>query len=206
MNLVKLFITLVLALFLSSCAMWSNPYAVSKIPASALNSNDTGIVIMSTGTQETCSFFSTHAYLFNGTTHRPIQDLWSHSHLLLNHTSIRSEFETHHGVVNALALEPGSYYFYPNNTGLSNDIVPQKVTNDALAFQVKGGETTYLGELYMTNGCTEKARYTVRDQYERDIAFISKQNPSLLTPAPVKRLLENMGPLSKRCDGINGCQ
>jgi hypothetical protein len=44
-----------------------------------------------------------------------------------------------------LALEPGSYYFYPNNAGRSSEGVFRKETNDASAFEVKGGEMIYLG-------------------------------------------------------------
>lgn len=194
----KLFLVPVFALLLSSCAIWSNPGAVSKIPDNALTSKDTGIMIMSSGAREACTISTTHAHLFERTTDRPIKSL------NINHTSVRSEFDTHHGGVSAFALEPGSYYFFPSRALTPHDLTEldpmMETTSDALAFEIKGGETIYLGELYMPTECSSKAQYIVRDQYERDMAFIRKERPSLLVRAPVKRPLENIGPLTMLCN------
>ena len=99
MNPAKLFLASLLALFLSSCAIWSNPGAVRKIPDSALNSKDTGIIIMSSGAHEACILTTTFVHLFERTANEAIKSL------NINHTSMRSEFETHHGGVSGFALE-----------------------------------------------------------------------------------------------------
>ena len=61
-------------------------------------------------------------------------------------------------------------------------------------FEVKSGETVYVGELFMTESCHLAKRFVVNDEYDRDIKRAREENPSIAAGTPMKRLLQTMAP------------
>jgi hypothetical protein len=98
-----------------------------------------------------------------------------------------SDFQEYHGNVSALQLPAGTYYLSPWMRIGENRITPTFV------FDVRAGETTYAGELFMTSACTLETYFVLRDQYDRDISVARKKNPAIDTRPMVKRLLR-LGP------------
>ena len=80
MKLAKSVAITICSLFLASC-MYGNPRAISKVPASAFNSKDTGVVIVSTGAKEKCYMSFTSATAYNRETKKPA----SGSYLMVNY-------------------------------------------------------------------------------------------------------------------------
>jgi len=55
-------------------------------------------------------------------------------------------------------------------------------------FDVKAGETTYLGEIFMTRSCSMSNQFQVRDEFKRDWQMAIEKNPPLARRDAVKRL------------------
>jgi hypothetical protein len=105
----------------------------------------------------------------------------------------KSDFTDHHGTVNAFQLAPGTYYLTPS---IANPYI-RTVKAPTFQFEVRAGETTYVGELFMTQACALNTHYEVRDQYERDMRIAAQKNPAITTRPPVKRLLTSGAPTSE---------
>jgi hypothetical protein len=110
---------------------------------------------------------------------------------------LESDFKNHLGFVSAIQLPVGNYYFVSLHDPIQRIIPISKNDREAFGFEVRDGEVAYIGELYLDNnyGCAGGFRFEVRDHYERDIQFTSKQNPLLLKNTPVKRLMNPLGPV-----------
>lgn len=173
-----------LALTLSACNTIDNRAGIDRVNASMLTSRSTGVVIFSTGADHDCIATSTFLKLFDQTTLRGVAGV---SPAPVDGYSSKSDFSDHRGNVSAYPLLPGKYYLSPV---IANPyVVGVKVP--AFAFEVHGGETVYLGEIYMPVGCSFSNVFEVNDKYARDIAIAARQNPALALRTPVKRLLAN---------------
>lgn len=187
MKLAKSIGITIFSLFLTSC-MYGNPRAISKLPASSFSSKDSGVVIVSTGAKEKCFMSYTTASAYRRETKKYA------SYLMINYKNYPSDSEQYYGRVNAFILSPGRYYLAP----VTMKIIPLFITlhvpyPDNFEFEVKAGETVYIGELYMNNTCGDPTQLEVRDQYERDIAVAKEKNKSL-THSPGKRLMRIIDP------------
>ena len=96
-----------------------------------------------------------------------------------------SMFADHKGLVSAMHIEPGSYYamMWPFNY----QIVPTQVPR--FHFTVEPGEVVYLGELYLARGCDLHNEVVNNDQFERDMAILRVQNPTLAKADIKKRAM-----------------
>ncbi|WP_217638675.1 hypothetical protein [Nitrosospira multiformis] len=178
------------SLFLYGCAVWSNQTGVTKIPADALDTKKTGVVILSTAAMQPCWDEIALAELYDSS-NKGVG--WLGKRVMMNHGSFISDFKTHYGTVSGLELKPGKYYFKPQISPTDYLSLGTKKEFDPVGFEVNAGEMVYIGELFLTNNCKRDSQLEVRDQYERDIEVAAKQNPSLIKQKPVKRLMELRG-------------
>lgn len=172
------------ALTLSACNTMDNKASIGRIDPSMLTSQSTGVVIFSTGADHDCYSVSTFLKLFDQSTLQAVKDIPAAP---VDAYVSKSDFSDHRGNVSAYPLLPGKYYLSPLTA--NPYVVGVKVP--AFAFEVAGGETVYLGEIYMPHGCSLRTSFKVNDKYERDIALAVAQNPALARRTPVKRLLAN---------------
>jgi hypothetical protein len=96
-----------------------------------------------------------------------------------------SSFTNHQGLVSAMRLEPGGYYamIWP----FAYTVVPKLVPR--FHFTVAAGEVVYLGELFLDRGCDLQNFVTNNDEFERDIAILRVQNPTLAKANIQKRAM-----------------
>jgi hypothetical protein len=97
---------------------------------------------------------------------------------------------THFGTVNTFRLQAGKYYIYP----VTANALDNPMQTPTFTFEVKPSETVYVGELFMTSSCRLTKRFIVNDEYDRDTKRATKENPSIPSGAPVKRLLQTKVP------------
>ena len=72
----------------------------------------------------------------------------------------------------------------------------------AFRFEVRAGETSYLGELFMPRSCTLLTAFEVRDQFARDIGLAAAKNPAVTWHPPVRRLLAGAEPAQPSTAGL----
>ena len=154
--------------------------------SSALSSSQSGVVLLTTGAPEHCISMATFLKVFDLASKKATASPLIPVDVYAN----KSEFADHHGTVNAVSLPPGSYYVSP---WTANPYVTP-IKTPSFAFEVRPGETTYVGELYMTRSCGLSTTFVVRDQYERDVKVASDKNPLFLQRTPVKRLMQSASP------------
>ena len=96
-----------------------------------------------------------------------------------------SMYKDHQGVLMAMRLEPGRYYAFPFplNGTLRVVAVPRA------DFTVAAGEVVYLGEIYLEAGCNLDNVISFRDEFDRDMAVLKAQNPTLAQTPIQKRIL-----------------
>ncbi len=186
MRLPVLLSCLLMAIALGACGTFDNRAGVARVPPTALDAAGQGVILFSTGAPDHCISSSRFLKTYRRDT-RKIVDV---PLIPVDVYTYKSEFEDHHGTVNALALPPGEYYFSP---WMANGVM-QGVVIPAFGFEVRAGETTYLGELFMRRSCSDANLYDVRDRYERDMAVAREKNPALLKREPVPRLLALIHP------------
>lgn len=172
------------ALALAACGTVGNKTGVETLAPGALGAADRGIVVLSAGAPERCVSQATFLSLREAASGRVIDSVPSIGVDVYVH---KSDFEGHHGTVNAFALPPGSYRLTPS---IANPYV-RTVSAPTFDFDVKPGETTYVGELFMTKACALNTSFEVRDRFERDMALAAKKNPAIAGRAAVKRLLRD---------------
>lgn len=162
----------------------ANRAGVGQVDAAMLTSQSTGVAILSTGADKECYSFATVMKLFDQSTLRAVSGV---AVAPVDGYTNKSDFTDHRGNVSAFALLPGKYYFSPVTQ--NPYVVGVKVP--AFAFEMRAGETVYLGEIYMPTACAFDNAFKVNDRYERDIAIAVGQNPALTGRPPTKRLLLN---------------
>lgn len=167
---------------LSACGTLSNKTGVDTLPPSALGAPNTGVVVLSAGAPERCVSQATFLSVRQLETRKVVDSVPSIGVDVYVH---KSDFDDHHGTVNAIALPAGTYYLTPST---ANPYV-RTISAPTFEFDVKPGETTYVGELFMTRACALDKSFEVRDRFDRDIALAAKKSAAIGGRTPVKRLL-----------------
>jgi len=168
---------------LSGCGTMVNRASAEFIPTSEFSSIKNGIVLFSTGAPAHCMATATFVHIFDKNTKKMVDGI---PPISVDVYVMKSEFTDHHGAVNALSLPAGTYYLSPK---IVNPYV-YAVKIPAFEFKVISGETTYLGEIFMTQSCALNTRFVIRDEYDRDLKLASSKNSAFLTKTPVKRLFQ----------------
>ncbi|MEP6606465.1 MAG: hypothetical protein ABJA60_10170 [Nitrosospira sp.] len=167
-------------LFASGCNTVSKRAPVESFPAS--------VILVTAGSPADCKAKVTHLRVYNRISRIPVDGVPN----IPVETYVNDADSTtvaSHGTVNAFRLQPGKYYLYPV---LVN--APANSTPPTFGFEVKSGETVYIGEMFMTQSCHFTKRFVVNDEYDRDIKRAMDENPSLNTRTPIKRLLKTIVP------------
>ena len=170
-------------LFLAACGTVTNRSSVEFIPASEFSSSTKGVVVFATGAPEHCVSNATFVRFFDKNTKKPVDGT---PLISMDAYTMKSEFSDHHGAVNAVTLPPGQYYISP---WVANPFVTA-VKTPAFGFEVVPGQTTYLGELFMTRSCALNTKFVVKDEYTRDMQLASTKNPAFSKITPVKHLFQ----------------
>jgi hypothetical protein len=168
---------------LTGCGTMDNRAGADRVTQDALSSDHLGVIILSTGARAHCISEATFIRIVDEPSGKIVA---SAPPIAADAYVHKSEFSDHHGTVNAVALPAGNYYLSPS---ISNPfVVAIKVPN--FRFEVRPGETTYVGELFMPQSCGMNTSFTVRDEYERDMRVAIARNSSFGKRVPVKRLLQ----------------
>ena len=181
----KTILTLLTFVLLAGCGTMKNRASVEFVPVSEFSSTSNGVVVFSTGAPDHCISTATFVQVFDKNTKKSVAGVPAVS---VDVYVMKSEFSDHHGAVNALTLPAGQYYMSPV---IANPYVTA-VKTPAFGFDVVAGETTYLGELFMTRSCALNTRFVVRDEYVRDMRLASEKNSAFSKISPVKRLLQSL--------------
>ena len=175
---------LITLIALSGCGTMSNKSSVEFLSPLAVSAENTGIIVLSVGAPQHCVSTATFLSLHEATTRQPVPrvptigvDAYVH----------KSDFANHHGTLNALELLPGNYYFTPV---IANPYI-RMVSTPKFEFDVKAGETKYIGELYMTKSCGLSTKFQVRDQFTRDMRLVAQKNPPLAERNISRQLLRS---------------
>lgn len=171
----------------SACGSLPNKTSVEALPSTALSAPNTGVVVLSAGAPQHCMSQATFLSVRHLSTKKVVESIPS---IPVDVYVNKSDFTDHHGTVNAFQLVPGTYYLTPS---MANPYV-RNVKVPTFQFEVRAGETTYVGQLFMTQACALNTRYEVRDQYERDMRIAAQKNPAIVNRTPVKRLLTSGAP------------
>jgi hypothetical protein len=159
--------------------------AVEKLSPATLNASDSGVVVLTLGTDTKHKHY-TELWLYESETKRPARP---RPELIMDLIGMRGDFEGHHGSVNAFPLAPGRYYLQPFRHLVTARQLP------TFEFEVRAGETTYLGELFLVYRSSREGNFLIRDHYERDMAVARAKNPAFGSRPVVKRLLRVGTPL-----------
>jgi len=174
---------------LSACGTISNKTGIESLPTTAFSASNTGVVLLSAGAPEYCVSQATFLSIRESATKKVVESVPSIGVDVYVH---KSDFADHHGTVNAFQLPPGSYYLTPS---VANPYI-HTLSAPTFEFDVKAGETTYVGELFMTRACALNTSFEVRDRFDRDMALAMKKNAVVAGRTPIKRLLK-AGALSR---------
>jgi hypothetical protein len=191
LNLSKLLACLCSAFLLQACGTVSNRYSPAELPTGVLSSGQSGVVLVSTGAPQHCISTATFILATDAKTKKATDPI---VYIGVDAYAHKSDFNSHHGLVSAFSLQPGSYYFAP---AIANPFV-RGVKIPTFNFDVRAGETTYVGELFMPTSCSLATSFQVNDMFERDWAIALAKNPGLATRTPVKRLMIVGEPLGKQ--------
>lgn len=160
----------------------ANRLSPDRIRLSDFQKADSGIVVVSTGADKECAAYSKFLYVKDGTTGADVSGVPGMS---IDVYAVKSDFTDHYGTVNAIQLPAGRYFLSPRN---ANWQVVSKSTL-MLPFEVIAGQTTYLGEVYLSPSCAPESRLVVRDQYPRDMRVLIGKNPAFAQREVAKHLL-----------------
>ena len=177
-SIVKIF--WVLPFFLvSACSTVFNRVSVGALPAS--------VILVTAGSPKDCKAKITHLEVYERTSRMPVDGI---PNIPVETYINDTDSGTHFGTVNTFRLQAGKYYIYP----VTANALDKPMQTPTFTFEVKPGETVYVGELFMTSSCRLTKRFIVNDEYDRDTKRATKENPSIPSGAPVKRLLQTKVP------------
>lgn len=175
----KIRILAIMAVLLAGCGTMKNrhdpaQFAVARMPA------DSAVVILSTGAPKRCTSTATFLQVM------PVLHANASSSAVVgvDGSFYKSDFESHHGLVNVFTLRAGKYVITPI---IANPYVkPTKVPR--AEFSVEAGETVYLGEYFMPVSCSLRTWSRFDDKFDRDMAIVDKKNPDLKLTNVVTRI------------------
>lgn len=171
-------VALVLSAPAASAFPNTNGPAKARLPAPAGH----GVVISSSGAPKKCVSRGTELFV-SPLGRRQFKDV--NTGWVLDNYVIKSDFTDHHGVINVMVLPEGEYQFYPY---VLNPWMEFKAPGRG-RFSVKAGETVYIGETFLAEGCGGGGVVIeVRDQEARDLAMLKRMRPDLDTSGIAKRL------------------
>lgn len=100
--------------------------------------------------------------------------------IFANAVQIRSDYSNHFGTLNVIQLRAGEYEVRSAGGG-----------NAKAYFSLSSGETVYLGEIFITEGCAgTSSPAVINDNWERDLEIIRARNPELANAPVARRILE----------------
>lgn len=159
-----------------------NHHSPDRIKLGDFQKAGEGIVVLSTGADKACVAYSKFLYVQDAKTGADFSGVAGMS---IDVYAVKSDFTDHYGTVNALTLPAGKYFLFPRN---ANWQFVSKHT-PMLPFDVVAGQTTYLGEVYLSPSCAQESRLLVRDQYPRDMRVLVSKNPAFAQREVTKHLL-----------------
>lgn len=178
----RLFLTLIVAI-VAGCGGLPSRTNPSGLPASNIGGAN-AVIILSTGAAEGCRKFpppklTELAILRDDATY----SMWHiMATFLTDDIFVKSDFDDHPGNLHSLTIVPGDYFFAPYQ-GTSHPIQVPKYN-----FSVSAGEVVYLGEYWLTSHCGLQASGNFQDREQRDMALLTKLNPTLANAHIVKRI------------------
>lgn len=187
-SVMRMAVAMLLAtLVVSGCVARVSTSTVDKLSPAAFTDASTGVVVLSVGASETRADNQTMLLVFDRASNRLVPDL----SIWIDSREEPSDFPEYHGNVHAVRLPPGSYSLTPGTLNFTTR------TRPTFPLEVRAGETTYVGELYMAWNGEREALFTVRDRYDRDLAVARAKNPAIEARPVVKRLLPAGEPLRR---------
>lgn len=182
--LVPLIAILMFSGILAGCGTIDNRASVSRLPPTALTSPEVGVALFSVGAPDRCVSTATFVNIYDETTRKSVK----HPPIGVDAYVHTSEFSDHHGLVNAVSLPAGKYYFAPwtANPYITSTQVP------TFHFEILAGESQYLGELFMTQSCSTSGYFRIEDHFERDMKIAITKNPAL-GARPIQTRLMQVG-------------
>jgi hypothetical protein len=178
---------LAVSVLLAGCAPRVGSSGVGKLSPTAFTDASTGVVVFSVSASEARADNQTMLMVFDQASSRPVEG----ARIWIDSKEDPSDFPDVHGTLNALRLPPGTYRLMPATVNVTARLRPTYLLD------VRAGETTYAGELYMSSTSPLESTFFVRDRYDRDIAVASQQNPAVMARPVVKRLLRAGGSINQ---------
>jgi hypothetical protein len=179
-----------LSFVLTACGTIPNGTGPERLPVDFQPSAGNGVIVFSTGAPDRCVSKATFLQVRHATTKVVLKtaplvgvDVYTH----------KSDFADHHGTLNVLEMQPGTYLFTP---WLANPYFEATKT-PTFEFEVRAGEVAYLGEVFMSRSCSSQTQFVLRDNYDRDMKVVSQKTASSALRAPVKKLLRPGADLEK---------
>jgi hypothetical protein len=171
------------SVLLSGCITIPNRTGLNRLSPAAFSATNTGVVVLSYGAPGRCLTKSTVLTVHDQASGRGVKP---EIQLFVDAVNMhKSDFAEHYGAVSAFQLAPGTYFLHPAVLALNVSVSK----SPTFVFDVRAGETTYAGELFMTRSCGYQNAFVIRDQYDRDIALAREKNPAIEGRPVVKRLL-----------------
>ncbi len=146
-----------------------------------------GIVVFSTGSDDTSTVFATALRLGNATSSAPLET--ASTDIVIDGSMVSSDFPDENGNVRMLDLAPGAYCF----RAMPSDPYTHVTRAPDFAFRVEEGKISYVGNFYLTRA----HGFEVRDRKERDLEVFFAANPGLQGYAVTTALVtvvKNCGP------------
>jgi len=185
MKIFRVGIAACVTLLLTGCGAVSNRHDAAMINGAQIPSGS-GVVIVSTGAPSRCFTVATFLKVMSEDSAYRNHDVTDFG---VDGYSVKSDFPDHQGRLNVLVLPAGKYYLAAT---IANPNV-KPVTLARYDFMVAAGEAVYLGEYFQSPSCTLHPVPVIRDQEARDMALLSKKNPTLAKLTIFKRLLRTSG-------------
>ena len=176
----KFLLSALLAIVTAGCGTFNSEYNARTVNMTELP-KDRAVIILSTGAAERCISFATILKVSPAGTP---YNKGGVAAFYVDAYTIKSDFADHQGNLQTVSIPAGSYYLSPwaVNPYLSAVKVPKA------EFSVSAGEVVYLGEYYMPVACSLNTVASFRDQQERDVALLIKQNPEFARATIIKRI------------------
>jgi len=189
-NTLPLIAILIFSGLLAGCGTIDNRAGASRLPPTALTSSDVGVALFSVGAPDRCISTATFVNIFDEATRKSVK----HPPIGVDAYVHTSEFSDHHGLVNAISLPAGKYYFAPwiANPYVSSTQIP------TFHFEIVAGESQYLGELFMTESCSTTGYFRIEDHFERDRKIALARNPALGERPIQTRLMKVGEPITRK--------